>query len=335
VSALAIAAFVEAAWGLALLPLFGYVWARREKRRRKAESDIAIRPAIEEILTIYVTGGNCIPELKELRRANRPQMERSILKFQAVAGFRNSERLGDLVLDLAIAHDWIADAQSRDFRKKRRAFSDLCAFTQYEKVMRIARDALESGSKDADEFVRLKAVRALARSSEIEDVAKALRQSVSGSRKLRALISPELRREAVGLCEAVIPELLGSDNTQVVASLLEMLASWRCALPLESVSNLAENQDRGIRLKTMRLLPMLPVTHQNRDSILRGLCDEDAEVRAAAADAARFLKIQIPSPGKGEQEPLAERPIRAVSKIENGPSSSWVEALGEPVEGSR
>jgi hypothetical protein len=291
---LVIAVAVEVLWGLSLLISFGVSSFRREMHRKDAAAAAAIRPAIEEALAIYLAGGNNIGDLKELARQNRAQTERSILAFQALAGGGGSERIGELVLELALAHDWVAAAKSRDLRKQCQGFSKIYSVANYEPVMRIADDAVRLALEHRDERVRLAAARVLARSPEIGDAAKAFRLAVSGSRRLRALLSADLRASAFSLCETVIPDLLNSQDSGLTVRVLEMITPWRSALPLESVEKLSESQDPTVRLRTMELLPMLPTTPQNRNAILRCLCDPDADVRAAAEKGARFLNVQFP-----------------------------------------
>jgi hypothetical protein len=72
------------------------------------------------------------------------------------------------------------------------------------------------------------------------------------------------------------------------------LVSWERALPLPNAQLLAEHPDPAVRAETMRLLPFLPSTAENRAAMQLGLDDPDHGVKTAAAAAASRLKPSSP-----------------------------------------
>lgn len=127
--------------------------------------------------------------------------------------------------------------------------------------------------------------------------------AVSQNLLVRILLTDDLRRYALPLCEHAIPEALRSADPPRVLATLEMLVAWERAMPLGDLDELLLHRDREIRICALRLASVTPATASNREAIVRSLVEEDLDVCTGAAFAAGRLQL-------AEALPLLARCVR-------------------------
>lgn len=280
----------ESLWALALLPLLAAGIAARRSRRRRSAASAAAKPAIQEALAIYLGGNSDLERLRALSKANPKETEQSMLAFRARIGV-GGERLGDLALKLGLVQRWCSAAESPDSGVRRRGFARMAAFACYEPVRRYIGDIPVKALGDPDELVRMEAARAVAASDNIEEIERVFDLVLADSPMIRVLVAPELRQHANRLCKSAVPKALRSPYPSVLRTALRVLASWERTLPIPDLGGLAEHPDVDVRIETMQLLPMLPMSSENRSALIRGLADGDLRVSTAAIASIGRLKL--------------------------------------------
>jgi len=293
---------LAAIWALVLLLHLAVAARSRAAWRKRMAEAAALRPTIEDRLACYLSGSDDLSRLRELAAEDPEQMEQSILALAATVRGEGRDRLCDLLIRLTFVKRWCADTGSRDLMRRRKAYSRLAAIGEHEPARRLAGCVLEQALLDGDEQIRFHGAQALARSNEPEQVNRAFQYAVRGTELTRLLLAQELRVHAIDLCRSAVPAALASSPATEVAAVLQMLASWECVLPLDNLMELANHGDPAVRLETMRILPMVPATAENRAAVYRGLNDTHAGVREAASVAAKQWKMCLTeiSPGTAE-----------------------------------
>jgi hypothetical protein len=280
-------------------------------------------PAIRDALVDYLAGSNDLERLRRFAQQNRAQLADAILSFQSAVGGGARDRLSELTIELALLHDWCADARSRDAACRRAACARLAFVCAFEPCRRVAGEVMLRALDDPDADVRLFAASGLAHSEAALEVERVFALALSGSPLTRVVLTGALRRHAMTLCGRAVPEALASADSGRVLAVLDMALAWECALPLEDLAGVIEHRDREVRLRALRLAPVTALSAGGRSAIVRTLADDDAELRTAAAGAAARLKLADALPGlalsvrRGPAEPaeaaaaaLAEMPPR-------------------------
>ena len=149
-------------------------------------------------------------------------------------------------------------------------------------------DALE----DPDPEVRLAASRGLLKTGEIRDVERVFEQAVSHSLMVRVLLTEDLRRHAIPLCEGPIPKIVESEDKSRILAALDILTAWERAIPLSALALLLDDRDRDIRLRAIALAPMVPYSAEIRNGIMQALSEDDLDIRLAAVRSAARLKLR-------------------------------------------
>ena len=86
-----------------------------------------------------------------------------------------------------------------------------------------------------------------------------------------------------------------------------------------------DHSDRQIRVAALRLAPLVPLTPENQNAILRELTDSDSEVSTAAALTAARLRLQdaMPSLARCVRTGTAELARMAASAMAAMPPRGW------------
>jgi HEAT repeat protein len=300
--------------------------------RKQALASAANRPGIQQALLIYLAGSNEQSEIRRFMRISRWDVADGILAFQGAVGGGARDRLCELALDLSLVQYWCQDAHSPDPVFRRKAFARLAFVCTNEPCRRVAGDLLVEALEDPDAEVRLSAARALVQSGGADEIATVFDLAVSQSLLIRILLSEELRRYALPLCEKAVPQALASGDTQRILATLEMLVAWERAIPLHDLRGLVDHADRKVRVQALRLVPLVPVSPEHQAAVLKALEEADPEVATAAARAAGRLRIEA-------SLPLLSRCLRqgtpglartaAMSMVEIGPRGiATLEELG-------
>jgi hypothetical protein len=287
-----VAAFLVGAYMVFLTALFGVVWSRASGRRKRAANARSQTPQIRDALVDYLSGSNDQTRIRDFVRTNRNDVVEAILDFHGTVGGSARDRLCDLALEFSLVHEWCQDAHSKDQLVRRKAYVRLSFVCAYEPCRRVAGDLLLLALEDIDPQVRLAAARALVQSGSIDELGHVFRLAVTQSLLIRLLLAEDLRRHASDLCGHAVPVVLGGDNAKQTIAALQILVAWERALPLPNLHRQLESSNHDIRLEALRLAPLVPLSPENRASVLRLLHEGENDENTAAALAAGRLRLQ-------------------------------------------
>jgi hypothetical protein len=323
---------VFAVWNLGM---FAITLLRSIKWRKQALLSAELQPLIRQELIAYLAGSNDLTKLKEITQKSRRDVADGLMNFQSTVGGGARDRLCQFAIEQALIHDWCAEARSKEPILRRPAFARLAFVCSYEPCRRIAGDLLENALNDRDPEVKFYAWRALVQSGTIEEIEQLFEQALSQTLLIRILLTEELRRFAVPLCERAVIKALTSDDKERVLACLEMLVAWERAVPVPDLYALIDHPDRRIRIQALRLAPLVPLDHEDLGAIVRVLLGDDAEAAAVAAAAmgrvrfeeglaglARCLRSGNATLARAAAEAIAEMPPKGWSTLEELSASS-------------
>ncbi len=116
-------------------------------------------------------------------------------------------------------------------------------------------------------------------------------KAAGGNLLERAVAAEELEPHAQRLAEVQIPRALRSDDSSRVLAALEMLHAWKRSLPVPEVAMVLRHGDPRVRAAALRALPYsAPGGYET--NVGHALRDSDPEVRRAAAETARKLRLE-------------------------------------------
>jgi HEAT repeat protein len=322
---LSVAACLLGVYALFLIAMFAVLWSKASGRRQHAVTTQGQTPQIRDALVDYLSGSNDQTRIREFLRANRGEMVDTLLQFHGTVGGSARDRLCDLALEMALVHDWCRDAGSKDRLVRRKAYARLSFVCAYEPCRRVAGDLLLRALQDSDREVRLSAARALVQSGSIADLGKVFRLAVSQSLLNRILLAADLRRHATELCAGAVPAVLAGDNAKETIAALQILVAWERAIPLPNLHELLESGNRDVRLEALRLVPLVPLTPENRFSLLRTLREGDEDENTIAALTAGRLRLQeaLPSLARCLRTGTAELAANAAAALAEMPPKGW------------
>jgi len=308
---------------------------RAKRARARAKLSIELQPQIREELANFLAGANNLSTIQDFVKRSRGDVADAMLSFQATVRGGARDRICQLSIDLSLIDEWCEDTRRKDIARRRTAFERLAFVCAYEPCRRIGGGLLETALNDTDAEVRFHAWRWLVKSGTINDIEKMFEAALSQSLLVRILLTEELRRHAMRLCErAVVWALQSNESSQVLAA-LEMLVTWERAVPIPDLSRLIEHNDRRIRIQALRLAPLVPLEKQDHAAIVRVLTGEDAELaveaartvgqirlQAACADLARCLRSGDALLARTAAEALAQMPPIGWTTLEEMVSST-------------
>lgn len=332
---LSVVAFLLGVYALFLITMFGVLWIRALRRRKRAVTTVGKTPQIRDALVDYLSGSNDQTRLREFLRTNRADLADALLEFHGAVGGSARDRLCDLALEFSLVHDWCHDAGSRDPSVRRKAHARLSFVCAYEPCRRVAGDLLLRALQDGDPEVRLAAARAMVQSGTIDELGQVFRVAVSQSLLIRVLLAEDLRRHATELCAQAIPEVLAGDNPRQTVATLQILVGWERALPLPNLHKLLESRDREVRLEALRLAKLVPLTPENRSALLRLLREGDEDENTLAALTAGRLRLQeaLPALARCLRTGTSELAAIAASALAEMPPKGW-QTLQQIAEGN-
>jgi hypothetical protein len=263
--------------------------ARALARRRELDRVI---PEIAGAVVDFAAGANESTAIREYSRTHREALENCLLQYYATLSGAGRDRLADLAMDLGLVQRWALEAQSHSAARRRAALARLSMVAAHEPSRRLSGETLHEALRDPDGYARLEAARTLIHSGGESEVAEIFRVAVGHSLMVRIILADDLRKHVLTLGQKVIPEVLRSKDPAEVAGALELLAAWERAVPLPEVARLAEDGDKAIRLRALRVLPLTPVGLECAGAIQRALADDDEEICIAAANAAGRMRLE-------------------------------------------
>jgi HEAT repeat protein len=322
-------------FGLWIFGMFVVSLVRSLSWHRQDRVTQVLLPQIREALVDYLAGSDNQTRLREFVRTSRADVGAAIMSFEGTVAGSARDRLCELALDLALVHDWCHDAHAKNAAQRRTCFARLSFVCSYEPCRRVAGDLLLRALDDPDDEVKLSASRALVQSGGIEEVERVFEHAVSANLVVRILLTEELRRHAVPLCQRAIPKVLQSGDLTQVLAMLQMVTAWERALPMPGIGDLLEVEDRRVRVLALRLASLVPDAPEIRKGILEALGDPDPEIAGYGARAAGRLRLESALPGlarclrignpdlaRAAAEALAEMPARGWVTLQELSSSS-------------
>jgi len=304
--------------------------ARGAKVRKQQRLSAELQPKIRDALIDFLAGADNRQAIREFIAQSREDAASAMLSFQTTVSGGARDRLCELALDEALVHDWCQDARAHDTVRRRSAFLRLGFVSSYEPCRRVAGDLLLHGLGDSDPEVRLEACRALVQAGEREEVESVFEAAISNNLLIRILLTEDLRRHAVLLCERAVPEALASTDAPRVLAALDILVAWERALPLTGIFHMLHRDDPRVRIQALRLAPLVGLTPEDQASVLDALADPDVRIATAAAQTAGRLRLEVALTGlarclrTGGPE-LARIAAAALAEM---PGAGWV-TLGE------
>jgi hypothetical protein len=281
---------VALAWAGVLLLFLSVARLYQSARGKRRATRPEIQPEIIDALSVYLGGNRDAGRLRELAKAHPEEVRETILRYQTVVAGRREE-ICELTITLGYVQRWCDEMHSAKIAQRRKAFSCISAVAHYEPVRRLVGNLPASAFRDPDEQIRVEAARILLSTGEPAEIARVFDGVLADTAFVRQSIGGELGRYAIQLCETAVPHALRSQNP---GDALRLLVSWERALPLPDVQLVAGHSDPAVRVEVMHLLPFLPLTSENRAVLFQGHNDADHDVKAAAATAARRLRLPHP-----------------------------------------
>jgi len=312
-------------FGLLMAALFAWLMLTGILARRRAAASVAAMPPIRDALIAYLAGSNDLSPLRGFSQTNRKELASAILALQGTVGGGALDRLCDVAVSLGLVQEWIREAHTREPAPRRAAYARLAFVWVYEPCRRLGGDLLVQALDDADSDVRLLAARALTQAGVAREIEHVFELAISRNLLIRILLTEDLRRHAVALCERVVPVALRSEESARVLATLDILVAWERAIPFENMRELLEHRDKGIRIQALRLAPLVRLAPENRAAIVRSLADPDIEVSSTAALTAARLRIveALPSLARLLRVAPAELARTAATALAEMPPRGW------------
>ena len=289
---LSIALILSGIYANAMLFLLFAALIARSRREARIIASKQVRPEITAAVVAYVAGSSDLTRIRGYLETHRMDLEDVILEYQSAMSGASRDRLLDLAIELNLVQRWCEEARTRNVRRRRTALSRLALVAGHEASRRLSADILLDALDDSDGETRLEAARSLIHSGEMQVIVEVFRLATSQSLIVRAVLADDLRRYALELCEAVVPDALRSGDNKKILATLDILAAWERALPLTGLAQLAGSKDPAIRILALKVLPLAQASRDGSDAVLRALGDRDEAVASAAAHAATRLKLE-------------------------------------------
>ncbi|HTS28454.1 MAG TPA: HEAT repeat domain-containing protein [Bryobacteraceae bacterium] len=327
---LSIAVVLFGFFGLMMFGLFLAAMVRALVSRWRSNTSAGIQPDIRRAVVDYLGGTDNLRALQSLTRNHHRHVTEVMLGFQGKLSTRALDRLGELALKLGLVDDWLRDARSLDIEQRRNAFARLAFVSVHEPCHRITGELLFKGLSNSDDpEIWLCASRAVIQSGTGEQIEAVFDLAIRESLLIRILLTEDLRRHAVPLCEHAVPDALRSRNPRRVLAALDMLVAWECGIVIDVFRDLLEHRNKDIRIQALRLAPYIPLLPENRAAIVNALADPDPEISTAAALSAaqqhiaealpllaRMLRIAPADLARTAAAALAEIPPRGWQALE-------------------
>jgi len=294
----------------------------RERRRLKYE------PLINEALALEVVTGGQIEMLKRLARECAPVMSDCICaELSCITGSAH-RHISEVACELGMLELWRRQLRSRRSPQRCQAVRLLATLEPS-----MARSLLVAAIGDDDERVRIEAGRALVRWGERDEIEAVLKFATSQPLLLRALVAEDLR-PVMTICEPYLSELLCSDDIGVITGALDIIEAWQKTLSIAGFGTLLNHPAAAVRVRALRLAPYIHGADGSERAVIRALCDDKYEVRAAAAYAAGRMGLRNAIPYlhalvQTGDDRVALAAARALSRLgDHGTATLEAEILG-------
>ena len=283
-------------FGLWILGTFVVSLVRSLSWQKQNQRTKILQPQIREALVAFLAGSDNQDRLREFRDVSRADVGAALVSFEGTVAGGARDRLCELALELTLVHDWCEETRSRNALVRRTAYSRLSFVCSYEPCRRLAGDLMFRALDDPDDEITLSASRGLVHSSSLEVVERVFERSISKNLLVRVILTEDLRRHAVSLCQRAIPRELKSGDRARILNVLHMATAWERALPMPGMSTLLSSDDREIRLQALQLASLVADAPEVRKGILDALADSDPEIVIGAASAAALRQMEAALP---------------------------------------
>ncbi|MDR3698254.1 MAG: hypothetical protein P4L56_01385 [Candidatus Sulfopaludibacter sp.] len=313
-------------FGLWIIGMFAVALIRSLSWQKQNQRTRALQPQIRQALVAFLAGSDNQDRLREFVQISRADVGAALVSFEGTVAGGARDRLCELALELTLVHDWCEETRSRNALVRRTAFARLSFVCSYEPCRRLAGDLMLRAIEDPDDEVTLSASRGLVHSSSIEVAERVFGHAVSKNLLVRIVLTEDLRRHAVSLCQRAIPRELKSGDRVRILNTLHMATAWERALPMPGMGALLSSDDREVRMQALQLASLVADAPEVRTGILDALADSDPEIVICAAGAAalQHLEAALPALARclrvGELE-VARAAAAALAEI---PPRGWV-----------
>ena len=277
----------------AMIAVAAHLLLKRSYARYYNDICDQLRPAIQENVMALALEGRAWPTRMPLHGPARHVLEQCLAV--ALSGLRGSGRecISKFALERGFVKQWRKAFQSRSVDERKRAISLLAL------VSGVESDALmRAAMHDRQPAIRTEAARALLAAGDPGVVDGIFRSVLSESLLMRVLLSGDLKRHARYLLANSVPEVLAENRQQETVNCLELLTSWKLAMPgfnIGPLLNEARSLDQGcyqlVLPLLLSLLPYVSVEDSIEDQLLSALDTSDLEIQCAAARAAGRLRL--------------------------------------------
>jgi len=273
---------------LAVFAIAAYLISRRFYQRFQKNLHDQIRPAIEERVMALALDGEVWSTSVPKHGPARQVLENCLA--HALAAFKETAR--DRVARFAIEHSFVA--QWRQTARDSKNIEARCrALFLLGLVSRLAGDAIiREALSDSSPAIRTAAARALLAAGDPDAIDQVFRYSLGESLLTRALLAGDLKRYARYLLATTVPALLAETTNPDTIQCLEMVTSWKLAMPGINIAPLlAIHRGKSVLPLVVSLLPYVDVNEAIENYLLSAIDDADQEVQCAAARAIGELKL--------------------------------------------
>ncbi len=273
---------------LAVAVIAAYLVSRRLYHRFEKNLHHQIRPAIEERVMALALDGEVWSTSVPSRGPARRVLENCLA--HALAAFKETSR--DRVARFALEHSFVAQWE-RTARLSKNVEARGRALFLLGLVSRLAGDAVICDAlSDSSPAIRTAAADALLVNGEPDAINRVFRCALGESLLTRSLLAGDLKRYARHLLATTVPALLAETANPDTIRCLEIVATWKLAMPgIDIAPLLAVHGGKPVLPLVVALLPYVEVNDEIENYLLSAIDDADQQVQCAAARAIGELKL--------------------------------------------
>jgi len=305
-SALRITFAVVLVMALSLCALSLSLALRKVLNQRRARKEKALHRRVVDVLVRIARGEDATADLIGLSQQAPRVVEHAIVDALASLKGAGHSHIARAAEPCGIPRRWRRLAASRNPANRYSAIIGLGLLPEAG-----CDRTFTEGLRDREEMVAVECGRALIRAGKSDAIEKLFLDLPHHSRLVRPLFPEWLRRHCGTLATTAVPRLLRSGDPNEVLTALEVLASWRRALPLPDLAPLLRHENASVRKAAWRVVPYAMGFHVPEEQAVTALSAGDPNVRVAVLNAVARL-------GLAEAGPAVERsvfdPDRAVAR---------------------
>jgi hypothetical protein len=264
---------------------------------RKATREIfdarakALEPELQAKFSEHAYGTDQTAVLRPLLITDALIVENSLIQFLPCVKGQGRENLGKLATELGFVAKWNGAYTSRNAERRRSGVVALSLMP-----LSVGRKSLRKALHDRDPEIQVLASRALVQSGDQEEVQDIFVFSLDQTLRVRACLTEDFRKHAAVLCATAVPKVLATGDKKRILTMFEMLGAWRRSIHLEGWEQMFEGSRGSNRAIILRLLPYVSSPDEAEAHVVKGLSDEDSEVKTTAASIAAHWELSAAVP---------------------------------------